>query len=78
MWVCLLEPSLPAMCGGGLGPGTSTLGQVNHTTPNSRNELLFQDMPCYTFNEAAGVFVFWGRNAELQLLSVAQMKKQKD
>jgi hypothetical protein len=34
---------------------------------------LFPDMPCYTFNEATGVFVFLGRNAKLKLLSSAQM-----
>lgn len=39
---------------------------------------LFPDMPCYTFNEATGVFVFWGRNAELKLLSAAQIAQQQN
>ncbi len=69
---------MPAVCGGGANPG-----YINHTTPNSRDYPaqighLFQDMPCYKFNEAAGVFMFWGRNTELQLLPAEQMQQQLD
>ena len=39
---------------------------------------LFPDMPCYTFNEATGMFVFWGRNAVLKLLSSAHMVLPED
>lgn len=47
---------------GGFGSGRPT-----------RKSAQYPEMPCYTFNEDVGVFVFWGRNSDLRLLSDAQM-----
>ena len=77
-----MEPTLPAACGGG-----PHAGYVNHSVPASRSKLgddsdtaeqRFHEMPCYTFDEAAYVFAFWGRNSELKLLSVEQMLQPLD
>ncbi len=75
VWVCLLEPTLPAACGGGLGAGWSSGGGANRSAQDGGAERLFPEMPCYTFDEAAGLFVYWGRNADLRLLSAAQMQQ---
>ena len=58
VWTCLLAPSLPASCGGGADAGAGG----------------YPDMPCYTFDEAARAFAYWGRNAALRLLPAAHMR----
>jgi len=62
---------------GNWGPGTFSTGTgstAGYRPPNNAPaSLTYPEMPCYTFNEEASVFVFWGRNTELRLLSQAQM-----
>ncbi len=65
VWVCLLEPALPAACGGGGRSGDGWYGSGAEEYP---------DMPCYTFDETANAFAFWGRNTVLHLLSATQMR----
>ncbi len=56
--------------------GMVTGVNVSRMASSGRNDpalQLFPVMPCYTFNEATGMFVFWGSNAKLKLLSAAHM-----
>ncbi len=57
---------MPAFCGGDVDGNSAGVGNLL--------EGEFPDMPCFTFDEAAGRFAFWGRNAELRLVSAAQMQ----
>jgi len=55
------------------GGSTSYGGGTSYGELPPRPSDTFPEMPCYTFNEILGVFVFWGRNADLRLLSLAQI-----
>jgi hypothetical protein len=58
VWMCLLEPSLPAGCGGG---NTGVYG----------DPLPGRGLACYVYNEPEQRFVFWGPNSLLSLVDPA-------
>ena len=62
VWVCLLDPSLPAECGGqaGQAAGLPPAGGGGGGAGGGGG-----DLACFVYNELTGQFVFWGPNSAL-------------
>ncbi len=72
VWTCLLAPALPAACGGGADSG----GAGPAGGAGGAGAEVYPHIPCYTFDEAARAFAYWGPNAALRLLPAAQMRAE--
>jgi len=71
VWVCLIEPSLAVSCGGGGGGGNPRIleeGGNQTSAGNASKYTGWSDLACYVYNEATGLFVFWGPNSVLELV----------